>query len=904
MQTTSSSYNPGISDPKAESTHTKHTPFQSSVLREIQQRGFISNITSRTLDGFLHHNRSAIYLGIDPSAPSLHVGNLLAIMGLLHFQLAGHQAIALVGGATGSIGDPSGRSTERNALDPDTLEHNVECIVRQLHRMLDHVPHTLPDCASEGLDIQVINNITWTAPVSIINFLATVGKYMRVGPMMMRESVRHRLQSDQGISFTEFSYQLLQAYDFWYLFHHHHCRVQLGGSDQWGNITAGIELVHKMHPDQVPSLMHPSAEPPKAVPVGPGKEMVKANEAFGVTLNLLTTSTGAKFGKSAGNAVWLDPTMTSVYDFYQFFIRTTDADVERLLQLLTFLPVKTIEQIMTEHRVNPEQRTAQTSLAEQVTLLVHGPKGLRQAQMATRLLFGDSLAGVEGGALEDIYEAFRHDPRLIELPLATLRTLTLPELAVRIGMCKSRSEAVRLARSGGFYVNHTRTADIKGVTVDESVHLLEGKLGMLRAGQKLVNSTPSQPTSVPEADSNKGQPDPPTIPNGDKQSSFASVLREKWNILWEKTAGPRMQSLLGPKSSPESVSPLSGVGHGAVESTSNTTALERTNVESLLRKLKSEWGKHIDVEALRQNPKLWTRAVAKTLNLITGYHHIEKLKQQVFTKEAEFIASRTALDEARVQHEQTATQRARCQREINNLLQRKHLWTDADVTQFTELYRNEHNNEQSETKAKAHLTECERVVEQKYSELVDAIRIRYHEEQLWSDKIRAAATYGTWAVLALNLFVFVFVHVVIEPRKRRRILDHVEHVVTESNEQLRADYEAHPPAWWESLAEKHMTGVAALGTTLERHLASLTDSQATVVPDSQTTPVWEVANHSAIPPTPLEPQETLHQIFSPPESKGNESHKTYTRNDVIVYTCESAALSCLVTALVALWLGR
>ncbi|KAJ1643844.1 sensitivity to high expression protein she9, partial [Dispira simplex] len=399
--------------------------------------------------------------------------------------------------------------------------------------------------------------------------------------------------------------------------------------------------------------------------------------------------------------------------------------------------------------------------------------------------------------------------------------------------------------------------------------------------------------------------DPTTIPNGAKQPSFASILRENWNTLWEKTASWGTQSPLGPKTKPENLVTLPGADQGTFEPPSNTTTpLERTNVESLLRKLKSEWGKHIDVGALRQNPKLWTRAAAKTLNLITGYHHIEKLKQQVFAKETEFIASRTALDEAKVQHEQASTQRTRCQREINNLLQRKHLWTDADVTQFTELYRNEHNNEQSEAKAKTHLTERERVVEQKYSELVDAIRIRYHEEQLWSDKIRAAATYGTWAVLALNLFVFVFVHVVIEPRKRRRILDHVEHVVATSNGQLRADYEAHPPIWWEPLVDKHLTGLETLGATLERHLASLAGSQAPIVPNSQATPAWEVANYSVTPPASSKPQEIIHQTLSPPESKNNSTRETYTRNDVILYSCESVALSCLVTAVIALWLGR
>jgi tyrosyl-tRNA synthetase len=299
------------------------------LLDQLEQRGMLEQVTNRAaLDELLAKPGQAIYVGFDPTADSLHVGHFLPVLMLARFQRAGHRPIVLVGGATGMIGDPSGRGSERQLLTPEDVAGNCAAIRTQLSRFVSF----------EGDNAAImVDNADWTRPVSYLDWLRTVGKHFTINYMMAKESVRRRLEDrEQGISYTEFSYMLLQANDFLHLFDHHNCTIQAGGSDQWGNITAGTELIRK----------------------------TRASEAFGITFPLLETSSGEKFGKSAGNAVWLDSKRTSPYQFYQFWIRTDDRDVERLLRLFTFLDLLEIDVVIERHKEAPEQRTGQKRLAE------------------------------------------------------------------------------------------------------------------------------------------------------------------------------------------------------------------------------------------------------------------------------------------------------------------------------------------------------------------------------------------------------------------------------------------------------------------------------------------------------------------------------------------------------------
>jgi tyrosyl-tRNA synthetase len=283
---------------------------------------------------------TAIYCGVDPTAKSLHLGNLVTLIGLLHFHIRGHQTIALVGGATGSIGDPSGRKSERVPLSQEILKENVDGIESQIHRFFKNGASYAEKRGFQSqsyLTPKVLNNYSWFSSMTALDFLGSVGRYARVNTMLAKESVKSRMDTTQGISFTEFSYQLLQAYDFWYLYKNHECRIQLGGSDQWGNITAGIDLIYRRN--QVES------------DEGQSKRDDMKSRAFGITIPLLLTSTGEKFGKSAGNALWLDESMTSVFDFYQFLMKTTDADVGKYLEMFTFLNPDQVGEIMKEHQV-------------------------------------------------------------------------------------------------------------------------------------------------------------------------------------------------------------------------------------------------------------------------------------------------------------------------------------------------------------------------------------------------------------------------------------------------------------------------------------------------------------------------------------------------------------------------
>ncbi|CAN5154260.1 tyrosine--tRNA ligase [soil metagenome] len=392
------------------------TPNPLDLLRE---RGFVQDVTDESgLRAALDAGPVTFYYGMDPTAPSLHIGNLIGLMAMSWLQQMGHRPIALAGGGTGRIGDPSGRDTERQVLDEDTLLANLEGIRAQASRFVD---------LDRGL---LVDNHDWLGQLDLMDFLRDVGKHVSVNQMIARDSVKRRLEArDQGLSFTEFCYQLLQAYDFAHLHAVEGCTLQIGGSDQWGNITAGTDLVRRLHDGQ----------------------------AFGLVWPLLTTASGAKFGKSAGNSIWLSAELTSPYAYYQYWINAGDDDVEGWLTLFTFLPLDEIATVMAAHAEAPQKRTAQRRLADEATRIMHGEAGLAEAQRATEVLFGDeAFAGLSDAVLA---EAFAAAPS-VDLPAdARSGGLTVAELMTTAGAAKSGGEARRLVEQGGVRVNNVVVDD-------------------------------------------------------------------------------------------------------------------------------------------------------------------------------------------------------------------------------------------------------------------------------------------------------------------------------------------------------------------------------------------------------------------------------------------------------------
>ena len=357
-------------------------PQRAAILEDLAARGLIHDSTDRAeLSTLLASGPIALYYGCDPTADSLHAGNLIGLLILRRFQLAGHTPIALAGGATGMIGDPSGRSDERNLLDTATLAHNVEKISEQLRRFIDF--------DAGDAQAELVDNATWTASVSLIDFLRDVGKHFTVNQMVAKESVRSRMESESGISYTEFSYMLLQANDFAWLHEHRDCVLQIGGSDQWGNITAGIDLIRRRF----------------------------ARPAHGLTWPLMTRADGTKFGKSMGENVWLGAHRTSPYRFYQYWIQSDDRDVEKFLLQLTMLSVAEVRAVIDAHMVAPDRREAQRVLAREVTGLVHGAAALAAAEEATSIVFGSTDEPSEA-ALESLVD---------EIPTTRLTRATLAE---------------------------------------------------------------------------------------------------------------------------------------------------------------------------------------------------------------------------------------------------------------------------------------------------------------------------------------------------------------------------------------------------------------------------------------------------------------------------------------------
>ena len=419
----------------------------SSLLHDLQWRGLVADMANRDeLERLLAPGAAplTLYVGFDPTADSLHLGHLIGLLILRRFQLAGHRPIAVAGGATGMIGDPSGKSSERNLLSPEILEANIAGIQSQLGRLLDFESRTNPAL--------LLNNADWVRPISVLDFLRDVGKHFSVNAMMAKDSVKSRMEAESGISFTEFSYSLLQAYDFLHLNETHGCLLQAGGADQWGNITAGIDLIRRK----------------------------RDVTACGLTTPLLTKTDGTKFGKTEGGAVWLSPARTSVYRFYQFLIQVEDAQVIQLLKFFTFLPSEDIDALATQHQATPERRDAQKKLALELTRLVHGESATADAVRASEILFGGSLEGITEAQFDEV---------IAEIPNSTqARGIigqpggALVEILIAAGLSPSKGQARKDIEAGGVYVNNVRATDAKLVLGTE--HLLFGKFVLLRKGKR------------------------------------------------------------------------------------------------------------------------------------------------------------------------------------------------------------------------------------------------------------------------------------------------------------------------------------------------------------------------------------------------------------------------------------
>jgi tyrosyl-tRNA synthetase len=418
---------------------------RSDLLRDLQSRELIVDLTTPDeLDAHLASGRRTAYVGFDPTADSLHVGSLLPLLALRRVQLAGHRPIVLVGGGTGLIGDPSGKAGER-ALNPkEQVAAWAERLKRQVRPFLDF---------DRGPSAAILaDNYAWLSELDVIGFLRDVGKHFPVGAMLARESVKARLGA--GISYTEFSYQVLQAYDFMSLMLLHDCSVQLGGSDQWGNIIAGVELIRRVH----------------------------GRPAFGVTLPLVTKTDGTKFGKTESGTIWLDPTKTSAYEMYQFWLNTADADVVRFLRYFTFLPPERIAALAEATREAPERREAQRVLARDVTALVHGEEAMREAEAIGAALFSGDVAALSEAQLA---QATRGMP-VTALPRAEAAALGLVDLLVRVGLADSKRSARELLAGGGVAVNGRRVEDVAvGLSQAAPLH---GKYLILRKGKKTYHA--------------------------------------------------------------------------------------------------------------------------------------------------------------------------------------------------------------------------------------------------------------------------------------------------------------------------------------------------------------------------------------------------------------------------------
>ncbi len=418
-------------------------------VEELKWRGLIHDMIPGT-EELLKEKKVTGYIGFDPTSDSLHIGSLLPIILLMHFQKAGHKPIALVGGATGMIGDPSGKSKERNLLDEETLRKNQEGIKNQLSRFLDFDP-ALPNAA------EILNNYDWFKDIKLLDFVRNIGKHITVNYMMAKDSVKKRLQSDDdqtGMSFTEFTYQLFQGYDFLHLYREKNCVLQMGGSDQWGNITTGTELIRR----------------------------IEGGKAYALTAPLITKSDGTKFGKTEGGNIWLDAEKTSPYKFYQYWINVSDEDAKDYIKKFTFLDRETIEKLIEEHQKAPHMRVLQKTLAEEVTKMVHGEEALQQAKEASQILFGknvtEQLKNLDERTFLEIFEGVPSG----ELPMEYLKTRPeIQKVLVDSGFLSSGNEARRALKENSVSVNKQKVHPEYRLSPDD---LIQNRYVLLQRGKK------------------------------------------------------------------------------------------------------------------------------------------------------------------------------------------------------------------------------------------------------------------------------------------------------------------------------------------------------------------------------------------------------------------------------------
>ena len=406
---------------------------------ELEWRGLVYDATEGVRD-VLAREALTVYIGFDPTAPSLHVGSLLQMIALAHVQRHGHSPIALVGGGTGLIGDPSGKTGERMLLTIERVEENVAGIRAQLARILDFTAEANP--------ARLVNNAEWLMRLSAIDFMRDIGKHFTVNAMLAKESVKRRIEGEEGISYTEFSYSLLQAYDYLELFDRFGCTLQMGGSDQWGNITAGMDVIRR----------------------------VRGARVHGLVLPLIVTSTGTKFGKTEAGTIWLDPALTTPYEFYQFWLNADDRDAVRYLKFFTFLDAAAVSELQSASAREPEKRHAQRALASEVTRLVHGEDAVREAEAAAAALFQQTIDTL---TLQQIRSTLANVP---SSSMAWAAEWPVVELLAATGVTSSKSEATRLIRGGGIYVNDRRITDEKERLRPE--HAIEGQAFVIRKGKK------------------------------------------------------------------------------------------------------------------------------------------------------------------------------------------------------------------------------------------------------------------------------------------------------------------------------------------------------------------------------------------------------------------------------------
>jgi len=416
---------------------------KNPLIEELKWRGMIQDIMPGT-EQQLNKESTAGYIGFDPTSDSLHIGSLVPILLLVHLQKAGHKPVALVGGATGMVGDPSGKSEERNLLDETTLNHNLAGVKKQLEKFLDFNP-SLPNKA------EMVNNYDWFKNMSFLTFIRDVGKHITVNYMSAKDSVKKRLEGENGMSFTEFTYQLVQGYDFYWLYANKNCKLQMGGSDQWGNITTGTELIRRK----------------------------SSGEAFAFTCPLLTKSDGGKFGKTEKGNVWLDPEKTTPYQFYQFWLNAADTDAERWIKIFTFLTREEVSALGAQHQLDPGARLLQKTLAQHVTTFVHGEEGYSKALADTKKMFANASAPAGSLSEEDLQSL--EGVQRFNYAAAQLGVDVVSFLA-ESGIIASKGEARKLIQGGGISINRRKVEDVK-LPVDASL-LLHGKYLLIQKGKK------------------------------------------------------------------------------------------------------------------------------------------------------------------------------------------------------------------------------------------------------------------------------------------------------------------------------------------------------------------------------------------------------------------------------------